>query len=317
MNKVLLPIALAAVTTLSHAESQPGPDSVFPNARPGECYAKVFYAPTYAQESQQVLKSAAYTVSHIVPAQFEAGEEEVVVREASKRLEVVPATYKTVEETIEVRPASKRLERVPGTTETVSEQVLVQAARTVWKKGANPYGAVSTKRDASGEILCLVEIPAVYKTVTHTVRKPDTFREVEIPAVTKTVQRTVVDQPATTREVEIPAVTKMVKVTKEVAPAREEKSEVPAEYQTVTSTKQTAPGRYEWRSILCETNATHDKVREIQTALKGQGFDPGPIDGVIKSLTMGALNRFRQAKSLPTDDYVTLDTLAALGVQPK
>lgn len=42
MNKVLLPIALAAVTVPSHAESKPGPESVFPNARPGACYAKVF-----------------------------------------------------------------------------------------------------------------------------------------------------------------------------------------------------------------------------------------------------------------------------------
>ncbi len=317
MKNVLLPIALAVTAISSHAQAQNSPEAVFPNAKPGECYAKVFYPPTFSSDSKQMLKSEAYTTSRIIPAKFESADEEVVVREASKRLQIVPATYKTVEETIEVKPASKRLERVPGGVETTSEQVLVQAARTQWKKGANPYGAVSTKRDTTGEILCLVEEPAIYKTVSRTVHKPDTFREVEVPAVMQTVKRTVVDQEASTREVEIPAVTKVVKVTKEVSPAREEKSQVPAEYQTVTSTQQLTGGRYEWRSILCETNATNGKVREIQSALKGQGFDPGPLDGVIKTSTMGALNKFRQAKSLPTDDYITVDTLAALGVKAK
>lgn len=311
--------ALSCASLMVIAQTAANTDQLFPNAKPGECYAKAYIAPTFGTDTQQVLKRSASVKIDVTPAQYQEGSEQVLVREASKRLEVIPATYKTAEETIEVSPAGKRLDRIPGATRTESEQALVKAARTYWKRGANPYGftPVAIRKDASGEILCLVEEPAVYKTVTHTVRDTDTFREVDIPAVSKTVRRTVVDQPASTREVDIPAVYETVKTRKMVTPPQEVKTDIPTEYQTVTSTKQLTESRYEWRSILCETNATQPKIREIQAALKEKGFDPGPLDGVIRSRTMGALNSFRQSKGLPTDSYLTVDSLAALGVAAK
>lgn len=74
-------------------------------------------------------------------------------------------------------------------------------------------------------------------------------------------------------------------------------------------------GRWQSRlSILCETNATPSKLKEIQQALATAGHDPGPNDGVIRAQTMSAVNSYRRAKGLPVDVYLNLATVKALGV---
>jgi len=145
---------------------------------------------------------------------------------------------------------------------------------------------------------------------------PATVREVDVPAVYKTVTRQVVDTPATVREVEVPAVYSTVKVSKLVEAAKEREVEVPAQYETITKSVKVADGRTEWRSILCETNATSAKIRDIQRGLKAAGFDPGPIDGVIKKKTMEAVNQYQASKGLPVDPYLNIETVKSLGVNP-
>jgi hypothetical protein len=285
-----------------------------PEAVPGECYARIFYPEQTKTETTKVLKRAASSRLDLIPGQMADDEEQVTVREASKRLEVVPATYKTVTEEVVVRAASKRLERVPGGFEETSEQVLVSSAHSVWKRGVNITG-VKTKQDANGDVLCLVEVPAVYKTVKHRVAKPDTVREIEIPEVTKTVTKTVVDTPASTREIDIPAVTKMIKVVKEVSPPKENRVDTPAEYTEVSRTQVVRPAGWEWRSVLCETNATPAKIAEIQGALKKKGVAVDATADLKGTLT--ALNDFRRSQNIRVDNYITVDSLKALGVGAK
>jgi hypothetical protein len=289
-------------------------DSLLPPAKPGECYARVFVEPTYKTESEQVLKSAASQRFDVVPPTFTTVEERILVREASERIEVVPATYKMVEEQILVRPASKKLEHIPAVYENVTEQVIDKPAHTVWKKGTGPI----QKIDAStGEIMCLVDVPATYKTISkRVVTTPATTREVEIPAIYKTVKKRVVDQPATTRNVEIPAEYDTVTVTKEMEPAKSTKVDIPAEYTTVTRRVKVTPGHLEWRSILCDTNMTQGRIQDVQRALVKAGYDPGPIDGTIGADTMQAVNAYQRAKGLPVDRYLNIATLQSLGVAP-
>ena len=301
------------------------PASLFPDAKPGECYAKVYIAPQYTTDTQRVVKREAGKRIEVIPAKFGMETEEVVVREASTRLEVVPAVYATETEEIIVSSAYKRIEVVsPAMYEDRTEQVLAQAATTTWKSGRSKAVQIASAKvlrestSSDGEIMCLVEIPARYNTVTTRVLKtPPQTREIEVPAVTRTVTRTVVKSPPTTREVEIPAVTKTVQVRREVEPARTVDSDIPAEYQSVLTTRKVADGRYEWRSILCETNSTPQKIRQIQQALADKGFVPGPIDGVLSSLTMGAVNRFQISNKLPVDPYLNLQTVQALGVDSR
>jgi len=72
------------------------------------------------------------------------------------------------------------------TTAPFEEQVLIKEAHTVWKKGR---GLIEKVDDTTGEIMCLVEVPAQYKTVRKRVLvNPATVKEVTIPAEYKTVK---------------------------------------------------------------------------------------------------------------------------------
>jgi peptidoglycan hydrolase-like protein with peptidoglycan-binding domain len=133
------------------------------------------------------------------------------------------------------------------------------------------------------------------------------------PAAYKTVSKRVLTKPETTREVEIPAEYKTVKVRRELNPPTTRKTRVPEEYATVSKTVMVKPSYMEWRPILCETNAKGDVVMKIQRALKSQGHDPGPIDGILGPQTRTALSSFQESQKLPSG-ALTFDAIRALGV---
>jgi len=174
------------------------------NVQPGQCYAE-------------------YTV----PGKTSTTTEKMLKSEASQKIEVVPATYTTVEEKVLVSDASEKLVTVPATYETVTEKVLVKPAFTTWKVSECSGGACQTGNvpnrvagsvdridQSTGEIMCLIEVPAQYKTITKRVLKT----------------------PATTKAVSTPAQYKVQTVRKLATAASERVVEIPATYQTVTKT---------------------------------------------------------------------------------
>ncbi len=283
-----------------------------PNAKAGECYARVMIPATYETVTEQVLVQEASEEIEIIPAVYEWVEEEVIVKEASERIEVVPAEYKQVEEQVMVSPATTRVEEVPAVYEWVEEQVLVQPAHTIWQKGTGPIQRVD---NATGEIMCLVEVPARYETVRkRKLVEPATTRTVEVPAEFRTVERMVMVQPATTRTVTIPAETRTIRVQRMVQPEETRRTPIPAEYRTVTKEVVVTEGGIGWERVLCETNLSGDIVRAIQEALAAEGIDPGPIDGILGPLTHGAIERYQGEHNLAVGG-LTYETLQALGVQ--
>ncbi|NNG15348.1 MAG: peptidoglycan-binding protein [Gemmatimonadales bacterium] len=262
----LLALALGGTAQLNAQQAVAGDDLLPPNAKPGECYARMW-----------------------VPAQSRTATERVLARAESEQVRIIPARYETVTERVLVKEASSRLVVVPAQYGTETERVLVKAAYTTWKKGTGPIQKVD---QATGEIMCLVEVPAEYKTVT----------------------RRVVKTPATTREVTIPAEYQTVTVRKQAEPAREVRTTIPAEYQTITKTELVSEGHLEWREILCETNMTRGRIRDIQLALQRAGHNPGSVDGVIGTGTMRAVNAYQRAKGLPVDRYLNVETVKSLGV---
>ena len=64
-----------------------------PNAKPGECWARVFVPPTYRIRSESVLKSDVSERLEVIPAKYKLVEEKVLVKEASERIEIIPAQY--------------------------------------------------------------------------------------------------------------------------------------------------------------------------------------------------------------------------------
>ena len=100
-----------------------------------------------------------------------------------------------------------------------------------------------------------------------------------------------------------------------VEPATENKIEVAATYKTVMKKVLVKKGGYQgWKEVMCEQNATDNKIGEIQKALKREGYDPGPVDNQMGGKTKDALIKFQQDKGLPVGNLNT-ETLKALGVQ--
>ena len=299
-------------TTTADAESKPGTAPLLPpNAKAGECYARVLVPPRYEATTEQMLKSAASTRIETNAARFETVTQQVLVQAASERLEVIPATYGWETEEILVKPATSKLVAVPARYETVTERVLVKPEHTVWKKGTGPITKVN---EITGEIMCLVTVPAEYETVTKRVLVAEaTTQEVPVAAEYKTIKRKVMTSPPTTRKIEIPAEYKTVSVRNVVSPAESRTVEIPATYQTVTSRKLVQDGYLEWRSILCETNMTREVITAMQSALQREGEYGGPLDGIVGPATVSAVNAYQRKQSLPSGG-ITLEMLKRLNV---
>jgi len=57
------------------------------------------------------------------------------------------------------------------------------------------------------------------------------------------------------------------------------------------------------------------KVEEVQQALKQQGYDPGPIDGVLDAETQAAIESFQQSAGLAATGQLDEQTMAQLGIK--
>lgn len=315
MRKYLgVTVAAAAIAMSAHGQSADMP----PNADPGECFARVLVPDTISVTTEQVVDREASYELNVVPAVYETVSEQRLVKEATTVFRTVPPVYETVTEDIVVEPQREESIVVPAKYETYTEQVLVREAYTTWKKGEGLYGrdrenAIETIALATGELLCRVEVPAEYATVTKTrLVSPETTEVRVIPAVTKTVTKEVVVEPAKIIEEEVPAVYETVTRQQLVSAAREERVEIPATYKTVEKRTVTNQGGLEWRQVLCETNATPQMIRQIQQALSAAGY-AAPADGEFGPATLRAMESFQRANGLPIG-YLTISTVDALGL---
>ena len=289
-----------------------------PDAKPGHCYARVLLPATYDVSEEKILVRPAETKIEIEDARYEWAEEAVLIKEAETRLESVPAEYETVAEMVLVKPEGRKLVTIPAKFETTTERILDKPAHTVWKRGKGPIdNALKTAYDEStGEVMCLVEVPATYRTIEkRTLIAPATTKEVITPAEYKTVTKKRLKTPARTREVIAPAEYETVHVQKLIEPAREREVQLPAQYETVSKRAKLTDEKLAWREVLCDVNMTADLVRAIQTRLSRSGHYGGRIDGKFGPLTIRAVNRYAKAEDLPVgSNYVALETAKALGV---
>jgi len=316
-------------------------------------------------EETRVVKEAA-TKLEVIPAQYETIQERVLVKPAATKLEVIPAIYETIEERILVKAATTQTIEIPAVYKYVKERVLAQPARNEWKRvtdigsgiavsGATQmtqrfgdYKVLETRVEDTGDLMCLVEIPATYKEIEKQVlARPASTRTVESsPAEYKTVKKTVLKAPATTREVPIPAKYRMVEVTREISPETTRELAIPAvygsvsvtklveptserripiaaEYTTVTRNNKISDERSKWRPVLCEVNMTRENVSALQAALNETGSCRcGPnrnvcqVDGIIGQCTLKAAQHFAERKGLSSGNkYVTMDVIRALGLK--
>ena len=305
--------AYAQSTTTEQLDAAYGApsDLLPPDAKPGECYARVYIPAVEKEVARQVLVKEETERYEIVEPEYETVTETVEVAREAEKLELIPAVFKTETKTVVVEPETEVQEVVPAEYEEVTERVKIKDAYTTWKKGEGP---IQRYDEATGEIMCLVTIPAEYETITKRVVKnpPRTVTKV-IPAKTETLEVRVMVEPPKTRTVKIPARFEEVEVRKLVEAAKVNTIKVPARYETVYETVKEREGRMEWRPILCSTNASEDLISRLQRALVEEGYDVGTVDGVLGAGTMRAIKQYQQANGL-AEGQVTIETLNKLGV---
>ncbi len=205
---------------------------------------------------------------YFTPEKFKTEKKEIIVKEESEKTEIIPAKYKTVEKTVVVKPAHKKVIEVPAEYEFVEEKILVEKEKTVWKKGKNP----AQKLDgATGDIMCLVKVPAKYKTI----------------------KKRVVKTPATTKVVEVPAVTKVIKVKELVSEPQVKKIKIPAVKSTIEKKVLESKSDFIW----------HRVGEEVERGWRYTGHQICLVEepAVIKKVTKTVLEKPATVKEIAID----------------
>ncbi|PID33892.1 MAG: hypothetical protein CR955_00280 [Thiotrichales bacterium] len=169
---------------------------------------------------------------YYVPAKYEKTEKEVLVKEEYEEIKVADAQFEETEETVVVKQASKKKVYKPAEYETIEEKIEIEPAKAVWKKGDGPITKID---NSTGEILCLIQVPAKYKII----------------------KKTVLKNPAAIDLVEIPEETKGVKVSKLVSDATIDKVKIPAEYKKVTLINKVSDANFTWRGAAVAGEGTY------------------------------------------------------------
>lgn len=282
-----------------------------PDARPGECYAKVYIPPVYEMREEKVLLQEESQRVEIVPAEYEWVEEKVVIREAAEDIEIIPAEFQLVDEKVMISPASTRIEEIPAEYEWIQENVMIKPAEYAWKKGRGPIEELD---NATGEILCLVEIPAEYETVQKKIlKKPAATRTLDIPPEYRSIQKEVMVKPPQVRRIPVPPEYTTILVKKMIQPERQVVVPVPPQYGTIRKEVMVSEGRMVWQRVLCETNLSPDVIRRIQEALSQRGYDVGAPNGELNQETVSAVKSYQRVNGLAVGG-LTYETLESLGI---
>jgi hypothetical protein len=315
----------------------------------GSCYREYFTPAKYTTETQAYVKKEASETLKIIPATYEYVEEKVLVKEASQKLIKVPATYGTVTEKVLIEPEKTMWKKsqcngrnnecgvmwlvtTPARYKTVTKRVVKTPPTTKVVEIPAVYKTVKVRKLATPARVERVAIPEQTATYTRTVKVSDPvfswtavgtkangkytghqICKTATPEVYKTLAKTVVDTPPSTKEVAIPEVYKTIKVTTVVKPAEVKRATIPAEYRTITKREMVSPSKVEWKRVVCQSSITSSTIRQLQTALKKEGFYKGPIDGIVGSQTRAAVKAYQKSKGLATGG-ITHAVIKSLGL---
>ncbi|MFK8083281.1 MAG: peptidoglycan-binding protein [Granulosicoccus sp.] len=320
----------------------------------GSCFTEYFVEAKYeTRTTQELIREASEKIT-LVPPEFETVQERVEVREASTQVVDVPAVYRTESESVLVEPSRNVwqhcglversdttageimcLVKVPERYETLTKTVLDTPATTKTISLPAVYKTIDVQRLVTPAKEMREDIPAEYQTVSRRVKVSDpvffwlakdaaaeddarpTGRVIcveESPAEYASIEQQLVTKPASTTAEEVPPNFETIVVEELVTPASERRIVIPARTRSVTRRDETSPGQLEWRQVLCETDMSPDLVVSVQRALRREGFNPGPIDGIVGRATLAAMEQFQSEKGLGRGG-ITYESLEQLKVK--
>ncbi len=318
-----------------------------PNAKPGECYAKVMIPAEYKNETQEVVKRDAYEQIEIIPARYEMVEEKVLVKQGGENIVPIPAVYETQEERIETEPA--RLVWRTGTDDKAkaADTSLVAGARALGLPETasagqcfNEFYDEAQYKDEEQKVLIKEAskkyeiVPAKYETVEEKVLVSEASSKlVEVPAEYETVTEKVVQRAAYTTWksghgpverldngtgeimclVQVPA--QYTEVTKRVlkTPAATKKVEIPAQYTVQKVRKLVAPATQQESEIPAEYDTVTKRVK-VSDAKTSWVLDGGTGDGKPTARTLCRVEVPAKFKVLKKDVIKTPATVKKIEI---
>jgi len=298
MNRKITQSAIAAllITGTSAGVSAASATATLPNARAGECYAKVVIPAQYRNETTELVVKQAAEKIEVIPAKYEWGTQRVLVKEASKKITPVPATYGTETQRVEVAPAVRKLTvaATRGSAPASPSNIAAAKAAGVNLDAAKPgecfheHFKPAQYRDEQVEVIvsqasASVEIiPAKYEWAEERLLVKDASKKVvAVPATYKQASERVMVTPEktewkkgrglvekidTTGEimclVTVPAVYKTINKRVIDTPASTKVVEIPAEYTTQKVRKLVTPAQ-EKRVAIPEKKSTVTKTVKV------------------------------------------------------
>ncbi|HHM21640.1 MAG TPA: OmpA family protein [Bacteroidetes bacterium] len=237
---------MAATVVFGQGETLPK------NPTPGKCYIRCVTPEQYGTETKRILARPAYKRLEKVPAEYKTVEETVMVKPATKKYIYVPAEFRTVTREIRIEDPYNEITIVPARLGVKTETIESRPKVARWEYQSSMDNCKSDDpRDCM--ILCYVEHPAEYRTVTTQVVEQDaTYTKTPKGGRTMTLTLQEIVKEASVQEVEIPAEYKTI--TKRVLVKDEDVREitVPEEYRTETITTLKDPGGVAvWEEIEC------------------------------------------------------------------
>lgn len=207
------------------------------------------------------------------PAKFETEEKKLIKKQAATRIEIVPAKYEWVEKKVLVKEASENIVEVPPVYEIKEEKVLEKAAYTTWKRGRGPIERID---HSTGEIMCLVDVPAQYKTI----------------------RKKIVKTPASTKKITVPAEFKIVKVRKLISPVEKKEIKIPETYQVVKKTVLKSNEVINWRpeNTVGEGSPTGKKICRVEIPAKYQTVVKQMVDKPATTKKVAVPAKLRDVK---------------------
>ena len=211
--------------------------------------------------------------------------------------------------------ATTKVIESPAQYETRTYQKLVSPATTIKTEVPAEYTTRTYQKLVSPATTKTIEVPAVYETRTYQkVKTATTTEKIEIPAEYKTRTFQKIKTPATTKSVDIPAEYEMLTTYKLVSPAKTSLVDVPAVYKTIRKKRLIKEGGIsESKEVICKNKMTPELIGYIQKALRDAGYNPGPIDQVMGTLTKSALIQYQLENNLPIG-HLDVETVKALTV---
>ncbi|RCS28326.1 OmpA family protein [Polaribacter sp. WD7] len=247
MKKLLLSAAFVMVASISFGQDLPE------NPEPGKCYVRCKTPEVWKNEDVTIEVAPAYKKIVTYPAQYKTVTEEVLVKEAGKRLVVVPGVWENREISYIAKEDANKLSVVNATFMSDAQVIETKAASAKWEMSEKAPDCESSDPNDC-RYWCYKPIPAQFVTVPLTKLDKDASTvSNEVPGYKKTYTKRVMVTPPTTKEVEIPAVYGTIKKTVLVKDAWKEEVTVAAKYKTVTKEVLVNKGGLTtWKEVECE-----------------------------------------------------------------